>query len=254
MNVKTPIALVVVCACLQACASSGGSGPASDEEAALANLNLGTAYLRQGRPQPALEALDRALQQNPRLADAHATIALIYDQLGEPGQAEQHFRRATQLEPLNSAAANSYAVFLCRQNRWSDAERHFVRAAENPRYTTPAAAWTNAGTCARSANDLEKAERYFRAALDRNPNYPDALRGMMELSYNANSYLQARAFMQRLFAAAAPDARGLWMCFHIERELGDTAAAERCAAQLQSNFPASPEAARIRELVSDAGQ
>lgn len=238
---------------LQACVSPGVGGVnVSDEDAAIANLNLGAGYLRQGNPQLALEALLRALRQNPRLANAHSTIALAYDQLDEPDQAEEHYRRATQLEPGNPAAQNSYAVFLCRQNRWEDAERAFRRAIDNPRYQTPWVANTNAGTCARSANQLEKAEQYFRAALNRNERYPDALRGMMEISYQGGNYLQARAFMQRALTIQTPDARLLWLCFHIEQELDDPDAARDCANQLRRNFPESPEFAQIRGLESDA--
>src|SRR5690606_30779618 len=124
-------------------------------------------------------------------------------------------RRATQLEPSNPAAANSYAVFLCRQGNWRQAEPYFRRAVENPRYPTPAAALTNAGVCARDAgNDLEAAEQYFRAALSRNPSFPDALYNMMDLSYRAENYLQARAFLQRYMDASQPTSAVLWLCYH----------------------------------------
>lgn len=247
------LCLLACLASLQACVSAGVGGVAvSDENAAVANLNLGAGYLRQGNPQLALEVLQRALRQNPRLANAHSTIALAYDQLNEPAQAEEHYRRATQLEPANAAAQNSFAVFLCRQNRWEDAERSFRRAIDNPRYQTPWVAATNAGTCARGANELDKAEEYFRTALNRNERYPDALRGLMELSYQSGNYLQARAFMQRALDEQTPDARLLWLCFHIEQELDDPDAARDCADQLRRNFPQSPEFAQIRGLESDA--
>lgn len=253
MNMRYLPILAACAALLTGCVSSGlGGAPVSDDEAAIANVNLGAAYLRQGRPELALESLQRALRQNPRLASAHSTIALAYDQLNELEDAEEHYRRATQLEPSNAAAHNSYAVFLCRQNRWDEAERVYRRAIDNPRYATPWVALTNAGTCARGANNLEEAEQYYREALARNDRYPDALRGMMELSYQSGNYLQARAFMQRAFAVQPPDARLLWLCFHIERGLEDGEAAQSCADQLRQDFPQSAEFAQIRGLGSDA--
>jgi type IV pilus assembly protein PilF len=244
MNTLRSVCLLLVAVVLSACAGSGAAPPVND--AAIANMNLGAGYLRQGRTDLAIERLQRALVQDPRLVEAHSTIAVAYDQAGSLENAETHYRRATQLDPDSPAAANAYAVFLCsRQNRWSDAEPYFRRAASNVNYATPEVALTNAGVCARSAGDEEGAAESFRAALARNPTYPDALLNMIELSYAAENYLQARAFVQRYLAARPPTAAVLWMCFNIERELDDAAAADRCAMQLRSGFPGSAELAQL---------
>jgi type IV pilus assembly protein PilF len=233
---------------LSACASSGTVGDrASSEDAAVANMNLGAGYLRQGNTDLAIDRLQRALAQNPRLVEAHSTIAVAYDQIGNSGDAETHYRRATQLDPDNGAAANAYAVFLCRQNRWDDAEPFFSRAAEDPDYATPEVALTNAGVCARSAGANEQAAESFRAALARRPTYPDALQNMMELSYQTGNFLQARAFVQRYLEAQPATAPVLWLCFNVERELDNAAAADRCAAQLRAGFRGSPELAQLEE-------
>lgn len=247
------MALLASLLILQGCVSSpAGPRPASTEDVARANLNLGVGYLRQGRPDLALESLQRALEEDSRLVDAHSSIALAYDQLGNSADAERHYRRATQLDPQNAAAANSYAVFLCRQSRWQDAEPFFRRAADNPRYTTPAAALTNAGICALNAEDVAKGEEYFRAALARDARFPGALAGMMDLSYRQGNYLQARAFMQRYTDVSEPSPQVLWLCFNIEQELDDRAAAERCASRLREQFPESAELAQLQQFERDA--
>jgi len=240
MNTTRLMSLGAVLYLLAACASSG-SGGSSDQQAAVANMNLGAGYLQQGRYDVAIERLQRALVQNPRLVEAHTMIALAYDQIGSPVDAETHYLRATQLDSSNSAAANAYAVFLCRQNRWPDAKPYFRRAAENPTYATPDVALTNAGMCARDAGELDEAAESFRAALARNPASRDALANMMELSYQTGNYLQARAFVQRYLAAHAPTAPVLLTCVNVERALNDQTAADRCAAQLRTGFQSSPE-------------
>lgn len=250
MSVLKALTAIAVFAVLQACSNQPQQvgTPSSASDAAIANMNLGAGYLRQGRLDLAIERLQRALEQNPRLADAHSTIAIAYDQLGSAADAERHYRRATQLEPANSAAANSYAVFLCRQNRWGDAESYFKRAADNPRYETPEVALANAGVCARNAGDRAKAAENFRAALTKNPTFADALSNMLEMSYQDANYLQARAFLQRYLDVRPVTAPLLWMCFNIERELENSDAANRCAARLREEFPGSPEVAQLREL------
>jgi type IV pilus assembly protein PilF len=250
MNTARWVCLGAVLIGVAACSSGGGriSERASDTDAAVANMNLGAGYLRQGRTDLAIERLRRALEQNPRLVEAHATIAVVYDQIGNMTEAEQHYQRASQLDSANGGAANAYAVFLCRQSRWDEAVPYFERAAANPTYATPEVPLTNAGVCARSAGADEQAAESFRAALARNPTFPDALLNMLELTYQANNYIQARAFAQRYLAAHRPTASVLWMCFNIERELGDAAAADRCAAQLRAGFQGSPELAQLEQL------
>jgi type IV pilus assembly protein PilF len=201
-----------------------------------------------------VDALERAVDLNPRLATAHSALALAYDQLGEPEQAEDHHRRATSVDPGNADVQNSYAVFLCRQNRWSDAERYFARAVQDDRYALRATASVNAANCARGANDLAKAEQYYRGALEIDPANTDAMAGMIELAVRNENYLQARAFIQRLFLTAPPTSYHLLVCYMVEQRLGDTAAADSCARQLRSGFPNSAEAIRLRELERNAAQ
>lgn len=248
MNTLRSAWLYVTLVALSACANSGSMNQrASAEEAAVANMNLGAGYLRQGNTELAIERLQRALSQDPRLVDAHSTIAVAYDQIGKIAEAETHYSRAAQLDPENGSAANAYAVFLCRQNRYTEAEPFFRRAADNATYTTPEVALTNAGVCARDSGQLEAAAENFRLALTRNPTYPDALLNMMELSYQGGNYLQARAFVQRYIQARPATAAVLWTCFNVERELEDDAAAERCATQLRNGFQGSPELAQLEE-------
>lgn len=246
-SVRVALLLVLSLVVLSANAARPPRERDRGNDAALANANLGAGYLRQGRLDLAVERLQRALKQNPRLADAHSYIAIAYDQLGMPDEAETHYKRATQLEPANSSAANSYAVFLCRQNRWSDAEPFFKRAAENPTYSTPEVAYTNAGVCARNAGAADKAADYFRSALARNPTFPDALTNMMEVSYQAGNFMQTRAFVQRFLDSQMPTAPVLLMCVNVETELKNSLGADKCAAQLRAGFQGSPELAKLEE-------
>ena len=224
---------------------------ASNTEAATANLNVGVTYVREGRPDLAVEALTRALRLDPRLAAAHYTIAIAYDQLRRFELAEQHYARAAELDPSNSEAANNYAVFLCRQGRWDEARRYYERVIRDARYPTPGAALNNAGICAREAGDLASAELYFREVLRLDNASPDALTALMEIAYEEQNYLRARAFMQRYLGSLDANPAVLWMCVQIENQLNNPVEADSCAARLTNLFPTSPEAARLQQ-VTDA--
>lgn len=243
---------IVVLSVIQGCVTTTSAvNTVSPEQAAVRNLDLGVAYMRQGRPDLAVSSLQEALEFDPRLVAAHSTIALVYEQLNDTNAAEQHYRRATQLSPDDGSAANSYAVFLCRSDRWQDAERYFRRAADSASYATPAVALTNAGVCARSVDELGDAERYFREALERDPVFADALYHMADLTLQAGDHLSARAFTQRYLASAPGNPEVLLICVQVERQLGADAAAQRCAQQLRSGFPNSAEVRRLDALESD---
>ena len=244
--------LIVLSLLCQGCVSTTASSTSSDEDAAIANLNLGVAYLRQGRPELAVSILQRALSYDPRLVDAHSSIAVAFDQLGQLDEAEEHYQTAAQLEPADPGAANSYAVFLCRNDRWGDAEGYFRQAADDPQYSTPEAALANAGVCARTAGESGTAESYFRQALERNSVYPDALFHLTDLAYENEDFLRARAFMQRYleFADASPEM--FWLCYRIEQDLNSPAQAQNCAAQLKDQFPGSVQTSRLVQLERDA--
>ena len=66
---------------------------ACHSESALAAYNLGVALQDQGRPQEALAlAYQRALEQDPDLADAHFNLSGLYEDLGDKKAAFRHLR------------------------------------------------------------------------------------------------------------------------------------------------------------------
>src|SRR3546814_13381920 len=73
----------------------------------------------------------------------------------------------------------------------------FDRALDDPFYKTRAMAYGNAGRCAVEAGLMERAEGYFRKALEIDPNFADVLEDMASLSLRRGDFLRARAFIQR---------------------------------------------------------
>ena len=157
-------------ALLTGCAST----PALDEEAqrqrlhqaAKTNVQLGIEYMREGDMEMSLTKFQKALEQDPDLSGAHGGIAVLYDRLNENEKPGKHFRKALKLSPDNSQIQNNYGQFLCKQGEYEKANEQFDAAASNPVYSARTAALTNAGTCAMQIPDLEKAEVYFRRALE----------------------------------------------------------------------------------------
>jgi type IV pilus assembly protein PilF len=227
--------------------------PASEADQVEANLALGIGYLQEERPDLAIDALQRAINIQPRNADAHRTIAIAYTQTDELDLAEEHHRRATQLAPRDADTQNGYAVFLCLQNRWEDAEPYFDRAVAALRGSAALTPVMNAATCALSGGDAEASEAWLRRALDIDGSNVAALRGMVDISIRTANYFQGRAFWQRLERSAQLQPEDFLSCYVIERQLDSRESAAACANRLEREFPGSPVLSRLRDFERNGG-
>jgi len=234
---------IVVFLGLAGCTTTEVSGDKTDlKEAARLNTQLGIDYMRKGQFDFALEKLKRALEQDPGLATAHSTIALLYQRRGEAELAEDHYREALDLNADDPGTLNNFGIFLCAQGEVDDAEKVFLRAAQNRDNRSPADAWANAGVCVRrEPKKLARAEEYFREALKLNNRHPNALAQMALVCYEKQDYLRARAFLQRYEAIAKPTAQTLWIGAQTERKLGDLQGARGYERRLRTEFPDAPE-------------
>lgn len=216
-------------------------------DAAIQNYSLGARYYQNGNYEIAKDRLERALELDPNLPEAHYTLALTHEQLGNPRLASEHYNRAVRVAPNNYDARNAYAVFLCRQQRFGEADKQFNRALKISDNDRRYVMYTNAGACMTQKKDYEKAEDYFRKALQERPTHSEALMQLAALKFKTEEYLQARAFLQRFLASAETSAGVLYLGVRIEKELKAERAATDYMNQLLREFPNSPEAKRLLE-------
>jgi len=167
--VSSRIAAAALAFVLAAAAMAQSDSPDPIAEAGRINARLAMEYLKRGQLQTAQEKIDKALQQNPKDVNVQLSAGLVYERLKNTKQAEKHLRQAVRSDPDSPEAQNALGSFFCRNKQQKKGEEMFVKAAANPLYRTPFVAYTNAGVCARSAGNLEQAERYLRQALDGRP-------------------------------------------------------------------------------------
>ena len=220
---------------------------ADDADAAELNYQLGARYLRNGNYDLARDRLLLSIELEPRNAIAHYTLALTYEQLDNERLAAESYENAVRIAPRDFNVQNAYAVFLCRQERYDEARKQFDRAIKVPENDFSEITMTNAGVCMMQKPDTEAAEAYFRQALERRPDYGEALLQLSLLKFTAEDYLSARAFLQRYLGANIPTASVLYLGVRIEEQLGDERARTDYSNRILREFPQSPEARRILE-------
>jgi type IV pilus assembly protein PilF len=220
-------------------------GP-SKEAAANTYAKLGTEYLRMGQMNVALEKLRLALELDDNNIEAHDSIAVLYEQIKEYPKAQQHFEAALSLQPERAATLNNYGRFLCDRGEYEEAFEHLQKAMAMPLNDNKWYAFTNAGRCELMRGDQNKAEQYFRQALEYQANYAPALLELQRISYRNGNYLSAKAFLQRYLEVAEHTPGTLWVGIQTELALGNRELAFQYRRLLLEKFANSNEAKQIQ--------
>jgi type IV pilus assembly protein PilF len=251
-SLKTPLLLLIASLVIvSGCASSQSDDSINESKsrkAAESNTSLGLEYMERGQYEVALGKLKKAIKEDPDYAPAHTVIAVLYERIGEIELAGRHYQKAYEADPKNGDVNNNYGVYLCKSGKGKNAIDHFLNALDDPFYSSPSVALTNAGSCAMRLGDLINANDYLRQALKIEPEFPDALMAMARLNFEKESYLTARAFMQRYEAVTNHNADSLLLAYKIESASGDLKAAKKYKLTLETNFPKSDQTAEVRRM------
>lgn len=249
MRIYPLVALLAATALVAGCVTESSANithtPASLSQASTLNTQLGFEHLRNGRRADAVLKFEKAIEQDPKNANAYLGLAMINDQVDDQKEARKRYEQAIDVAPEDPVVQNAYAAWLCKTGDVKRAEEQFLAAARNLRYQTPEVALTNAGICLRRSKQDARAEENFRAALKENPNYPLAMAEMAQLSLDRGDALRSRAFVQRLMEQGRPDARALLLAYRTEVALKDPRAAQRYADQLKRDYPGSEQAKEL---------
>jgi type IV pilus assembly protein PilF len=169
------------------------------KKAADYNSELGVRYLQQGRLKLADEKLRKSLAQNPNSAQSNHYFALLQERLGVNKKADFYFKKAIKEAPKNPELRNNYGSFLCKTGRAKASVTQFLSAINNPLYSTPEKAYTNAGICLREAgsNNNAQAEQYFLLALEKKVSFPSALLELSKLYSDQGNRLKSQEFLMR---------------------------------------------------------
>jgi type IV pilus assembly protein PilF len=199
-------------------------------------------FMNAGRLDAALASVKKALELNPKSADAYTVAGLIYNKNSQTEQAERYFKRALSIDPNHSAAQTNYASFLCKHDKPLEAEKIYLAAAKNKNNSQPDVAYTNAGLCVLGIPDKVKATSYFSAALKINPKSPVPWYQLAKIQYGNYSYDNAYKLLQEYEKVAQPTPKTLLLGAQINDANGKADLADKYKLLLVQQFPNSKEA------------
>jgi len=239
LRIDRTIGILLLAGFLQACVTAEPPGPTQDEKASAVNVQLGIGYLQQNNLELASEKLNKALRQDPNSAPAHNAYAILQERLRQNDKAEFHYKEATKLDPTDSQSANNYGTFLCRNGRERESEKYFLQALDNPLYSTPEFAYTNAAVCLLKIGESSKAKEYLRKALAFKSDFAPALVAMGGLLYEEQDFENAQIYIDRFHLLAPPSARSLSLSIRIALGENPNADVSKLVQRLGTDFPNS---------------
>jgi tetratricopeptide (TPR) repeat protein len=155
---------------------------AVDDRNYMARYNLGNQYNRKGDKQRAAEQFQAAIKAEPNYAEAHNNLAGVYQDQRRFDEAIAEYKEAARIHTVPTYVLNVGNAYVNAQ-RYAEA----IPVYEQVQKLDPnsVAARTNAalaqvawGNQLANSNRVTEAETHYRAALELNPNYPDAAAGL----------------------------------------------------------------------------
>jgi tetratricopeptide (TPR) repeat protein/TolB-like protein len=160
-------------------------------------VTLGIVERGTGEPEKSLADLQRALDRDPRNADALRELGWTHVELGRLDRGEEALRRALALRSTDWATHNSLGVLLLRQNRFDEAEKEFHRViALNPEIPR---GHSNLGAACYRQGKLDEAERMFRRSVEIRPT-PGALSNLGTTLFYLRRYGEAAEVFEKAVA------------------------------------------------------
>lgn len=221
---------------------------ASDETDAVkrarARMELASAYFGRNQMATALDQVKIAIAADPNYGEAFDLRGLIYANLGDQVLAEESFKRALQINPRDADAMHNYGFYLCQQKRYPESATLFAQALAVPQYKGVVRTLLAHGVCQAYAGQLTQAAASLTRAFELDSSNPFTSTNLAQVLYELGEFERARFYIRRV--NALPDvsnAQTLWLAARIENKLGDRQGASDFGTQLRNRFPDSREAA-----------
>lgn len=213
-------------------------------ESARSRVAIAAQYLQKGDQEQALRHLQRALEQDPKSAEAHTIMGVLMEREGDDLRAEEYYRKAISLRDDYSQAHNNYGVMLFRLGRYDESIRELGAATANLAYDRRESAFENLGLAWLAKGDTAQAQQAFEKALKLNARLPVAALELAHLAFERKDQPVANLYYQRHLKALAGEpqsARSLWLGIRLARQRQDRDVQAAYEMQLKRLYPRSPE-------------
>ncbi len=208
---------------------------------------LGEAYMQQGNITAALRELLKAEKLYPNDHLLHNDLGLAYMAKDRLGKAEYHFKKAFDLRSEYAPAKNNLGTVYLAKKDWDAAIVQFQTVVGDILYATPHYPLTNMGIAYYNKKDYANAEKYYLDALDQQPKFGLALRGLGKTYIALNKLPEAVSTLEKA-VKTAPQSANLQMdlanAYHMQGQTKKALFAYRKVTSLAPDSSLSETAQR----------
>ena len=188
--------------------------------------------------------IERALELDPKLAEAHASRGFLERLREDPAAAERALRRALELNPDYSMAHSWLGLTMTDLGRMREAQEEFQRAYDADPLSPIIG--SNLGFSLAKLGNLEAASECFRRVLEIAPEFTVAHAGMAQVALRAGRLEETAEWLEK--AMRLNPARAFYPAMlalvHLQRE--DPARAEQALRQAEAIAPNDALVVRMR--------
>jgi Flp pilus assembly protein TadD len=161
-------------------------------------LALGRCFLKVGRPQDALDPLQRAVQLGPGVANSHMLLADALGRLGRNKEAEAEWETALKIEPASKQALDGLARSLMAQGDFEKVVTLLATANRDESLSI------DLSVAYRKMGQLDDEEHVLREALKANPD-SDRLTAALVSHWVDTSHFEAATELSEKIAKQKPN-------------------------------------------------
>lgn len=239
------LALAAALLIFSGCASRKKSSQV-DVKQAKALRALAEAYVAEGKYRPALFELKKAEAANPKDADVQYDKGLVYLTLGQPKLAVEAFKHTLEINPDYVVAMNSLGASYMAMDQWDEAIPWFEKLLDNLLYATPQYPHLNLGWCYYNKKDYVKSFQAYKTALEYDPDFPEAMRGMGRTLTAMGRYPEAIRYLETT-VEKTPGFLNAWFDLGVAyKRSGRGKQARKAFAKIIEEAPGTPLAQKAR--------
>ncbi|MGI8918613.1 MAG: protein kinase domain-containing protein [Pyrinomonadaceae bacterium] len=179
-------------------------------------------------------AVDRALQLDGSLPEAHTSSAYIYQQMWRWAEAEQEYKRAISLNPNYATAHLWFGLYLRTKGQFDDALRETRRAQElDP--LSPIIS-ENVAHLYQLKNDFDSAIEQCKRIIELDPSFPEAHSNLGFAYRKQGRYDEAMAEFQKAVELSGRASRYLSYLAFFYADTGRRAEVFRILKELEEKY------------------
>jgi tetratricopeptide (TPR) repeat protein/TolB-like protein len=181
----------------------------------------------------ARRAAQRAIELDPNLAEAHASLADVFLHFDRDWQAADHeYRRSIQCNPDYALGYHWYANLLSARGQHEAAHMAIMHALEINPVSIITMVW--AGVTAHLAHQFDDAIRHYQSAMELDPQFIWAHMYMAQALEQKGNFKEALREFERTIQLAGGNNCVKAMKAHAHAVAGDTSSAREILGELQS--------------------